>query len=149
MTEPIATAGDNSYVGLTDANAIASANLFNAAWSAASDSARTRAIITATSFLDRLNWKGERAEPTQELAWPRTCTPTAGVPSAIERATVELASHLLSQHEPSPKPVMQEMIGPSLIMFYPYVSDELPRHVRRLVEPFLTVRSANVAEVQF
>ena len=64
-------------------------------------------------------------------------------------ATVELAIHLLAAGEHAGAPVMQRMLGDSMTMYFPTIADELPKHVRRLIEPYLRASSANVAEVRF
>jgi hypothetical protein len=156
MTEPVATPGENAYLSLEDASAIAATMLFADAWNAATDLARTKALITATSLLDRMRWQGKPLAPTQSLAWPRI--PEHAVPGyplatetppAIAKASVELAAYLLQTGAPSAKPVQQQMLGDSMVMYFPTISDEFPKHVRRLIEPYLRVHSANVAEVQF
>ena len=151
-----ALVGRNSYVDLDTANEIAAQRLHNVAWVAANDDARARAIITATALLDRLRWQGRPLAPTQSLAWPRVadgCPPgyplSVETPQAIVTATVELAIHLLGTGEPSGAPVQQRMLGDSLVMYFPTIADEFPKHVRRLIEPYLEVSSANVAEVRF
>lgn len=156
MSNLVATVGANAYIDLDGANGIAATRLFNASWTAATDDARTRALITATSMLDRMRWQGRPLAPTQPLAWPRVnqYAPLgypldAEVPAPIITATVELAIHLLGQGEPSGKPIMQRMLGDSMVMYFATIADELPKHVRRLIEPFLCASSANVAEVQF
>ncbi|MGJ3626378.1 hypothetical protein AB5I41_04605 [Sphingomonas sp. MMS24-JH45] len=53
----------------------------------------------------------------------------------------------MTQGQLSGAPVMQRMLGDSLTMFFPTIADELPKHVRRLIEPHLRASSANVAEV--
>lgn len=156
MADPVLTPGVNSYLSLEAANDLSAGVLFATAWNAATDLARTKAVITATSLLDRMRWQGKPAAPTQPLAWPRVpdyAVPgyplTTDTPAAIVRATVELAVYLLETGAPSAKPLMQQMLGDSMVMYYPTIADELPKHVRRLIEPHLCASSANVAEVQF
>lgn len=156
MSEPVVTPGVNAYLSLEAAKEVAAGMLFADRWNAATDLACTRALITATALLDRMRWQGRRLSPTQPLAWPRVADralpgyPLAiETPAAIARATVELAAHLLEAGPPSSKPVMQQMLGDSMVMFFPTIADELPKHVRRLIEPYLRASSANVAEVQF
>lgn len=155
MTVP--TVGINSYVSLDDANALASDRLFSDAWAAATDDTRAQAIITATALLDRLQWFGRPLAPTQSLAWPRVaerCPPgyplSVETPKAIKTATAELAIHLLGTGRmPGGPAVMMNMVGQSMQTYFPHVADELPKHVRRLIEPHLRASSANVAEVRF
>lgn len=157
MTDtPTLTVGTNSYISLDDANALAATRLFCAPWSAANDTTRTQALITATGLLDRMQWQGRALAQTQPLAWPRLhdrCPagyPLAtDIPMAIIIATVELAIHLLTNGEMTGAPIMQRMLGDSMVMYYPTIADEFPKHVRRLIEPHLRSSSANVAEVRF
>lgn len=152
-----AAVGINSYVSLEDAEAVASERLFAAAWSAATPETRAKALITATALLNRMQWQGRPVAPSQPLAWPRVadrCPPgfplIAETPAPIVTATVELALHLLQTGElPGGPAVMQRMLGDSMAMYFAHVADELPKHVRRLIEPFLRSSSANVAEVRF
>ena len=155
MTERL-TKGVNSYVTLAEANAIADTRLFVGSWGAATDDTRERALITATALLDRLQWKGRPLAATQPLAWPRVTDAcpygyplTTDIPKGITAATVELAIHLLSAGEFAGAPVQQRMLGDSMVMYFPTVTDEFPKHVRRAIEPHLRASSANVAEVQF
>jgi hypothetical protein len=75
---------------------------------------------------------------------------TTDIPPAILTATVELAIHLIKTGDHGGGPaVMQRMLGDSMVMHFAHVSDELPKHVRRLIEPHLCASSANVAEVRF
>lgn len=149
--------GLNSYVSQQDADELAATRLFAAAWDAATPDTKKRALFTATALLDRMQWQGRPLAPTQPLAWPRVNerSPlgyplTAEIPAAILGATVELAMHLLASGElPGGPAVMQRMLGDSMVMHFAHVSDELPKHVRRLIEPFLRSSSANVAEVRF
>ena len=145
----------NSYVNLGTANEIAAQRLHNVAWVAANDDARARAVITATALLNRLRWQGRPIAPTQPLAWPRVaercppgCPLSVETPPAIVTVTVELAIHLLGTGEPSGAPVQQRVPGDSLVMYFPTIADEFPKHVRGLIEPFLVVSSANVAEIR-
>lgn len=155
MTLP--TVGVNSYVSMDDANALASERLFADPWNAATEDTRAQALTTATALLDRLRWQGRLLAPTQPLAWPRVAERCpegfplmVDIPVPIAAATVELAIHLLNiGHTPGGPAVMQRMVGQTMEMYFAHVADELPKHVRRLIEPFLRSSSANVAEVTF
>ena len=159
MSDPTASViivGVNSYVALNDADALAATRLFAANWNVANELTRAQALITATALLDRMQWEGRPVVPSQPLAWPRVperCLAgyplTAEIPSAIVTATVELAIYLLGKGELGGLPVMQRMLGDSLVMYFPTIADELPKHVRRLIEPHLRATSANMAEVRF
>jgi hypothetical protein len=158
VTDPVPAwtirAGVNSYVSLADAQAIAATRLFANAWNGATEQTQSQALITATALLDRMRWLGRPVAPTQPLAWPRVpdrCPHGyplgAATPPTIVTACVELAIHLLTQGQLSSAPVMQRMLGDSMTMYFATIADELPKHVRRLIEPHLRASSANVAEV--
>lgn len=74
-------AGANSYLAIADADAYHS-DRGNTAWSSASDSQKTAAILAATAFLDgryRPRFKGYRTQPlTQCLEWPRVSVDVDG-----------------------------------------------------------------------
>jgi len=154
---PALIVGTNSYVSLAQANDVASTRLFSIAWIAGTDATRAKALITATAVLDRMRWLGRKLVPTQPLEWPRV--PDRAIPGyplavavvpPITTATIELAIHLLGQGDMGGGPaVMQRMLGDSMVMFQAYTPDDLPKHVRRLIEPYLRVSSAHNAEVQF
>lgn len=151
------TVGTTSYVTVEAANALASERLFASAWAAATADTRAQALMTATALLDRMQWQGRPLAPTQPLAWPRVADRcpegyplTTDIPAPIVAATVELAIYLLGHGElPGGPAIMQRMLGDSMVMHFAHVADELPKHVRRLIEPFLRSSSANVAEVRF
>ncbi|MGJ3626379.1 DnaT-like ssDNA-binding protein [Sphingomonas sp. MMS24-JH45] len=52
-------AGNNSYISLADAQAIADTRLFATPWTAAGEQKQSQALITATALLDRLRWGGD------------------------------------------------------------------------------------------
>lgn len=151
------TPGVNSYVSLAEAHEIADSRLFSQPWTGATEIAQAQAVITATSLLDRMRWQGRTATAGQPLAWPRVPERIfAGTPVAadiippIKTACVELAIHILTVGEYGGGPAVQmRMLGDSNVMHFAHVPDELPKHVRRLIEPYLSASSAHVAAVQF
>ena len=75
ITATAGSASANSYLTLTDANAIIEGLVEDddvTAWSSASDDAKNRALFTATIRIDRERFLGARATDTQALQWPRT-----------------------------------------------------------------------------
>lgn len=145
----VLTPGINSYVSLDTANEIASEHLF-----ANIDDRFPAALATATRLLDRMHWRGKRTNEEQELQWPRVIFRPADpkvaadtIPPVIARATVELAFHLLTQGAMSQPSIQMRQLGDSMAMYFPTTPDDLPRHVRKLVAPFLNVESAHVAEM--
>lgn len=96
-------ASANSYLTINAATAISETMLGTLSWTTATTDQRTRALITATSGLETLQWIGERATTTQALSWPRTnaqCVDkdyeATEIPREIELATFDLAEALLS-----------------------------------------------------
>ena len=66
-------ASSDSYLSLTDAEAIAAGTLHTDDWDAADDDDKEAALATATRLLDwMIYWCGAVASRTQALAWPRT-----------------------------------------------------------------------------
>ena len=100
--------GTNSYVDLTDANTYFADRLDVAAWDAADDTSKEQSLVTATTMLDNMDWTGAAVSDTQTLAFPRygvyfdprlgmdVVFDEASVPERIEKATYELAYHLLN-----------------------------------------------------
>lgn len=153
-----AIVGENSYISVEDAGELAEQRLTAAAWAATDATMCARALIHATALLDRMKWQGQPATTTQPLAWPRKgvipndrrtlglfASPTT--PPALAIATAELAFHLLANPEPADLRVQMRQIGPAMEMYFPDTPDEIPVHVRRLIEPFLRTPSAYTAEV--
>ena len=95
----------NSYVTLAEADAYAANQQWEATWLAFTDDQRNAALITATSWLQTLDWSGTKCNPAsddvmlrQRLSWPRsdvTCDGTTAacsfIPYEVESAQVELA----------------------------------------------------------
>jgi hypothetical protein len=151
MTAAPPIVGTETYIAFADADALANDRLNAAEWRAAVASFEgdgipavcRQALITATATLDRMGWTVERAEPTQPLTWPAD-----SIPPALATACAELAFYLLSAEGRRRRTGIQmEMIGQAMVTYFPEVADELPKHVRRLIEPFLRVRSSHSAEL--
>jgi hypothetical protein len=99
--------GTNSYATLEEANTYFLDRLDVNAWTAASDTQKSQALVTATSILDRMDWTGVAISEAQALAFPRSGSyfePKIGyvielpaiVPDRIIKATFEQAYHLLN-----------------------------------------------------
>lgn len=94
----------NSYLTLTEGDAIAGYDFNNEAWILATDDDKIRALVKATYELDTLPWVGLRATTTQALAWPRTQAVINGrdianneIPREVKQATFDLARALLRE----------------------------------------------------
>jgi hypothetical protein len=115
----------NSYCDLTTAQGYLDGRPFAAAWTAASATQQTQALVYATTLLDREKWVGTKGMTivggyTQALAWPRRWAPSLEfdqqedyiaeyfvdltvayysslqIPAPIIRATCELALAILN-----------------------------------------------------
>jgi hypothetical protein len=67
-------------------------------WNSATSINRTRALTTASRFLDRLNYVGEKLSDEQEHEFPRTGQ--AEIPLDLQYACAEIAESLLSGYDP-------------------------------------------------
>ena len=128
MPTIVATPGGidaNSYVTLAEANDFLGAELGVAAWAAADQDTRERALITATRQLDRLanRFIGFIASESQALAWPRSVPAidersidASTIPPRVRRACIRLAAALLDDPAAldalSAQPVVREKVGP-------------------------------------
>lgn len=107
------------------------------------------ALIDASAVMAAQPWKGCKASPEQTQAFPRiavhldTGEAVIGVPAPIQRATALLAAHL-SRRADMPitaETMVSYAIGESSGIFRAPSLDELPRHVRQLITPYLNAGS--------
>lgn len=94
-------ASSNSYVTLAEANAYFETVPNSSTWDDKTDDQKNRSIISATRWIDSLNFYGDRCDTSQALSWPRnnyhvdrielTCSE---IPTEIKYATYELARAL-------------------------------------------------------
>jgi hypothetical protein len=99
-------ANANTYATLSEANTYHESHVASAAWDAATDDQKNRALVQATRELDAyLLWDGFASSTTQALAWPRTglSDPDTGasvsgttLPDRLIYATSEQARLLLA-----------------------------------------------------
>jgi len=98
----IGSAPYDVYADVEDADGYIDASMSSAAdtWrdSTLTDATtKARALVSATRWLDSVNWTGEKADASQELAWPRTgITGVASdeLPPQLVSACAELAMAL-------------------------------------------------------
>ena len=87
------------YATIVEAQAYFDGRLNTDAWDDATDDAeRNKALIMATTLMERLNFRGEKADIAQELQFPRG-NDTA-VPQDIKNACAEVALALLDGVDP-------------------------------------------------
>lgn len=98
----LAGANANSYISVADATTYFGNRLDSADWVAASADDKAASLITSTSWLETLEYYGERSSTTQALKWPRTDAECDGIeadatfiPRDIKTATCEVALALL------------------------------------------------------
>ena len=91
----------NSYVTLAEADAYFETVPSSTTWDDKSDDSKIRSLISATRWIDTLNFYGDRCDTSQALSWPRnnyhvdrvelTCSV---IPADIKYAAYELARAL-------------------------------------------------------
>ncbi len=87
------------YATIAEAQAYFDSRLNTDAWDeAVNDAERTKALAMATTLIDRLNFRGEKADSEQELQFPRGND--TEVPQDIKDATAEIALALLDGVDP-------------------------------------------------
>jgi hypothetical protein len=98
----LAGANSNSYITVATATAYFDNRLDSGDWTAASADTKAAAVITATTWLEGLEYSGNRATTTQALKWPRTDITCDGIeadetfiPTEIKNATAEVALALI------------------------------------------------------
>ena len=94
----------NSYVTLAEANTYFETVPDSTTWTNKTDDQKNRALISATRWIDGLNFYGDRCDESQALKWPRNnyhvdddelaCT---SIPANIKYAQYELARALANE----------------------------------------------------
>jgi len=97
----LSSATANSYVTLAEADSYFETVPNSGTWDDKTDDQKNRAIISATRWIDSLNFYGDRCDTNQALSWPRnnyhvdrvelTCS---AIPAEIKYASYELARAL-------------------------------------------------------
>ncbi len=97
----LSSASANSYVTLAEADTYFETVPNSSTWDDKTDDQKNRALISATRWIDSLNFYGDRCDNGQALKWPRnnyhvdrvelTCSL---IPADIKYATYELARAL-------------------------------------------------------
>lgn len=96
----------DSYVTVEEADAYFNTRVDVAAWQEADVPLKEQALLTAAAALERYQWVGVIADPSQPLAWPRVgsyfdpragyIVPLSGVPRGVKHAQMELAYHYIN-----------------------------------------------------
>jgi len=94
-------ASANSYVTLADADTYFETVPDSSTWTSKTTDQKNRALISATRWIDSLNFYGDRCTETQALKWPRDSYTVDGIdlactliPAPVKVATYELARAL-------------------------------------------------------
>lgn len=148
--------GTNSYATQAEAETYFEDRLDVAAWNSADDDQKEQALVTATSMLDGLSWEGVAADENQPLAFPRVGSyfdPRVGievtldgvtVPTRIQKATYELAYHLLNNDGLLDDAGSMINLEVSVIKLSKIRRpSELPSMVKRLIKPILLNAGSN------
>ena len=94
----------NSYLTVAEGDTFASQSLGDIAWNnVTEESDKEKALVSATRWIDTLDFVGSKCDPKQPLKWPRSeavCGDYAyscetGVPPQVEQATFAVANVLL------------------------------------------------------
>lgn len=99
--------GTNSYATVAEADAYFADRMDVAAWELANEVEKAKSLVTATTLLDNIDWRGVAYSPQQSLAFPRRISffdPKVGanvsfdseVPPRLTKAVFEMAYHLLN-----------------------------------------------------
>jgi hypothetical protein len=148
--------GVNAYADRNDADAYFADRLDVAAWTAASDTSKDQALVTASLALNDYEWVGIAASEDQTLAWPRSGSYTepvlgyatqlddTAVPDRVLNATYELAHHLLNNDGllDDTGSVRELQVG-QIHLSIRSMPSTLPPVVLRLLKPMLSRGGSN------
>lgn len=152
----IGGAASNTYVTLAEASTYFGDRLNSDAWDSASSDNKSKALLTATKVLDsRVIWKGDKAQSSQRLQWPRygvedsVSYPDSGkntdfldtvIPQFLKDAQCEQALALLTnadQLADTNKGISKVKVDVVELTFDKQdTADVLARPVRDLIEPY-------------
>ena len=108
-----------SYVSIAEADALLTNTRYNTAWQANTEAQKSEYLVSATFWLDTLDYVGTRCSPStdnpalpQALKWPRSGATCDGVeatcsfiPNEIKQTTVVLAANLSANPEAITGPI--------------------------------------------
>jgi hypothetical protein len=143
------TKGTNSYVTVDEANTYFADRIDVAAWTAATDTQKAQALVTATKIFNDMSWNGVAVSESQPLAFPRIgfyFDPRVGsnirlqdtLPTRILEATFELAYHLLNNDgilDDTGRTIGLNVGSISMSKILP--PSTVPSTVRRIIKPLL------------
>lgn len=148
--------GVNSYVTVAEADDYFVDRLDVAAWTAADNTQKGQALVTATNTLDTMPWNGTVINASQSLAFPRSgyyfdprlgqhVTLTSDVmPKRLLQATYELAYHFLNNDGIlDDSGVVNDLNIGSISLTTIRAPSLIPATVRRLIKPLLVNSGSN------
>lgn len=86
-TVTIGTDTYDVYVSVAQVDTYANGSLTASAWDALVAADKSRVVVSVTRWIDSQCWKGEKVDPVQPLAFPRT----VGDIAAVEQAAIQLS----------------------------------------------------------
>lgn len=90
------TINDNTYdvyVSVAEVDTYAAGSLTADAWQAMVADDKARVLVSVTRWIDSQCWRGDKVDPLQPLAWPRTVGDIAVVELAVTQLAVLLAAN--------------------------------------------------------
>lgn len=104
MTTTVTINGEDYdvYASVEEVDRYANGSLTADAWQALTDDDKARVLVSVTRWIDSQCWQGEKIDPAQPLAWPRT----VGALPVIEQAAIMLSILLAANPE-----LMDQMTG--------------------------------------
>lgn len=81
------------YVSVADVDVYADGSLTADEWQALVADDKARVLVSVTRWIDSQCWKGEKLDPLQPLAWPRTVGDIATIELAVTQLAVLLAAN--------------------------------------------------------
>lgn len=132
--------GTNSYVTIAEADSYLADSARASAWAFLGTSQKTSALITATRMLETVTWQGQKTNPLQTLAWPRSGVidrygqpvDSSVVPTDIKNGQIELAFDVsqdptLATQESSGSNIESVRAGSAGVSFFrPTIGSRLP-----------------------
>lgn len=81
------------YVSVAQVDEYANGSLTADAWQALVADDKARVLVSVTRWIDSQCWKGEKLDPLQPLAWPRTIGDIATIELAVTQLAILLAAN--------------------------------------------------------
>lgn len=95
---PVTSSVPSAYATVNEADSFLNKRIRLEKWKESSSQDKENALIEATSWIDRLNFAGDKADADQELEFPRG-TDTV-VPEDIKRACILCAKEIIDGRSP-------------------------------------------------